>query len=134
MTNKIQKILNKINQSIITQSDINAVLKVFKSGFLSRPEGGPCVKHFENEMTKILGQKYCYTTNSGTSALHLAIASLGLNKGDEVIVPALANIADCSVVLQEGGVPIFADINIDDFNIDPESIKNKLTPSPNRII
>jgi len=51
-----------------------------------------------------------------------------------VIVPALANIADCSVVLQEGGVPIFADINIDDFNIDPESIKNKLTPRTKAIV
>lgn len=76
--NNINLISDRINKSIIGNREILRVTKVLKSGFLSRPEGGPLVHEFQSKMAKMLNQKYAYATNSCTSALHLAIASLQL--------------------------------------------------------
>jgi len=129
-----QTILNKINRSIVDDKDIQNVVTVLKSGFLSKPDGGPKVIEFQKLMAELHGKKYAFAVNSGTSALHCAIVALQLQKNDEVIVPALANIADCSVVLQEGGKPIFVDINPEDFNIDPVEIEEKISPRTKAII
>jgi len=134
--NKIiqQTILDRINQSIVDDKDIQNVVAVLKSGFLSKPDGGPKVIEFQKLMADLHGKKYAFAVNSGTSALHCAVVSLELQKDDEIIVPALANIADCSVVLQEGGNPVFVDINPGDFNIDPAKIEEKITPRTRAII
>jgi len=134
--NKIiqQAVLDKINHSIIDDADIQKVIDVLRGGFLSKPDGGPKTVEFQKRMVELHGKRYAFAVNSGTSALHCAIVSLGLQKGDEVIVPALANIADCSVVLQEGGSPIFADINQKDFNIDPVKIEEKISPRTKAIV
>ena len=134
--NKIiqQAILDKINHSIVDNNDIQNVVAVLKSGFLSKPDGGPQVIGFQKLMAELHNKKYTFAVNSGTSALHCAIVALELQKDDEIIVPALANIADCSVVLQEGGRPIFVDINSEDFNIDPTKIEKKITPRTKAII
>jgi len=132
--NNIEKIINKINKNIIGREDINNVINVLKTGFLSRPSGGPIVNKFQTLMSKKLGQKYSFAVTSGTAALHLAIASLELERSDEVIVPALANIADCSVIIQEGARPVFADIDSNTFNIKPEKIERKITSKTKAII
>lgn len=134
--NKIiqQEILNRINHSIVDDKDIQNVVAILKSGFLSKPDGGPKVIAFQKLMAELHGKKYTFAVNSGTSALHCAIVALGLQKDDEIIVPALANIADCSVVLQEGGKPVFVDISPEDFNIDPTKIEEKITPRTKAII
>jgi perosamine synthetase len=131
---KIERSINKINRGIVGKDEIKRVIKVLKSGLLSRPAGGPVVREFQELMAKKFEKKYAYATNSGTSALHLAISALGLKEKDEIIIPALANIADCSVVIQEHAKPIFADINSETFNIDPEDIKRKITPNTKAII
>lgn len=123
----IDLIIKKINRDIISPREIRAVSRVLSSGILSRPEGGPQVKRFQKMMALHTGKKYAFGATSGTAALHLAVSSLCLKKGDEVIVPALANIADCSVVLQEGLVPVFVDIDPADFNIDPAKVKAAIT-------
>lgn len=133
MTN-IQTILDKINRSIVDGEDIQRVVDILQSGFLSKPEGGPSVAEFQKLMAKLHGNKHAFAVNSGTSALHCAIIALALQKNDEVIVPALANIADCSVVIQEGGKPVFVDINSEDFNIDPAKIEKKITSKTKAII
>jgi len=132
--NMIEAIINKINRNIVTRQDINSVASVLKKGFLSRPSGGPEVKKFQLLMSKMLSQKYAFAVTSGTAALHLAISSLELKSGDEVIVPALANIADLSVVLQEGAKPVFVDINSESFNIDPADIERKITRKTRAIV
>ena len=126
--------LDRINRSIVDTAMINRVVKVLRSGFLSKPEGGPVVNEFQQLMAHAHNKKYAFAVNSGTSALHCAIAALGLHKDDEVIVPALANIADASVVIQEGGKPVFADIDPKNFNIDPAKIKKKITKRTRAII
>lgn len=130
----MQNIFDKINHHIVDEKEINRVTEVLKSGFLSRPDGGPQVKELQGTVAKWLNQEYVYTVTSGTAALHSAIVSLELKKGDEVIVPALANIADCSVVIQEGAIPVFADINPEDFNIDPKDLEKKINKKTKAII
>ncbi len=130
----IKSILDKINKSIVDEEDINRVADVMRSGFLSKPDGGPLVTQFQELMSRAHGMKYAFAVNSGTSALHCAIAALELKEGDEVIVPALANIADASVIIQSGGKPVFADIDSNDFNISPEKIEEKITGKTRAII
>ena len=84
----IQTILDKINHSIIDDADIQRVVDVLRSGFLSKPDGGPTVLEFQKFMAEAHGKKYAFAVNSGTSALHCAIVGLELQKGDEVIRPA----------------------------------------------
>lgn len=131
---KIEEIINKINRNIVGEEEIKRVVRILKSGFLSRPAGGPVVHEFQKLMAKMHDRKYAYAVTSGTSSLHLAISALKLKEKDEIIVPALANIADCSVVIQERATPIFADVNLESFNIDPEDIKRKITPNTKAII
>lgn len=130
----IEKIIDKINRNIVGGEEINNITRVLKSGFLSRPSGGPMVNKFQSLMSKKLRQKYSFAVTSGTAALHLAIASLELGRSDEVIIPALANIADYSVIIQESANPIFADINPKNFNVSPEEIKKKITSRTKAII
>lgn len=130
----INSVINKINKNLIGDREIRRVIEVLKSGFLSRPEGGLAVREFQLKMAKMLNKKYAYATNSCTSALHAAIVALNLNYGDEVLVPALANIADCSVIVQEKANPIFVDIDPCDFNIDPNDIEKKITLKTKAII
>lgn len=122
----IQTILDKINSSIVDHADIQRVVDILQRGFLSKPDGGPAVAEFQKLMAKLHGNKYAFAVNSGTSALHCAIVALTLQKDDEIIVPALANIADASVVVQGDGKPVFVDINLKDFNIDPVKIEKRL--------
>ncbi|MFH0873335.1 MAG: DegT/DnrJ/EryC1/StrS family aminotransferase [Candidatus Komeilibacteria bacterium] len=131
---KSQELLDKINRHIIGEEEIKRVNDVLKSGFLARPDGGPQVRELQNLVSKWLGQKYVFGVTSGTAALHSAIVGLGLKKGDEVIVPALANIADCSVVIQEDATPVFADIDPQDFNLDPDDVYRKITKNTKAII
>lgn len=126
--------IEKINKAIISDEEMDSVTQVLRSGLLSRPEGGPFVREFQDMFTQWLSKKYAYATTSGTSALHVAVSALELSLGDEVIVPALSNIADYSVVFQEGGTPIFADMDPDDFNIDPAEVESKITSKTKALI
>lgn len=131
---KIEKIIEKINRNIVDKQDINFVTKVLKTGFLSRPSGGPEVKKFQSAMAKMHNKKYAIAVNSGTSALHLAVSALELKFNDEVIIPALTNIADYSVLIQAGIKPVFADIDKESFNIDPFDIEKKITSKTRAIL
>lgn len=125
---------SKVYKDIVDERGIKNVVEVLKTGFLSKPEGGAYVKALQNEMSKILHQTFCFATTSGTSSLHGAIASLDLKNGDEVLIPALANIADASVVIQERLKPIFIDVSENNFNIEPELIEKNITKKTRALI
>jgi len=131
---KSHSVINKINKNIVDETGIKNVVKVLKSGFLSKPEGGPYVKLFQNKMSHWLGKKFCFATTSGTSSLHAAIASLGLKQNDEVLIPALTYIADASVVIQEHAKPVFVDVSQKDFNIAPADVLKKITRNTKALI
>lgn len=82
----------------------------------------------EEKFAKRFGVKYAIGVNSGTSTLHCALAAMGVGKGDEVIVPPLTYASTAFSAMYLGGVPVFADIDPDTFNIDPKKIEEKITP------
>jgi dTDP-4-amino-4,6-dideoxygalactose transaminase len=101
------------------------VLRVLRSGWLST---GPVTERFEKAFSGYLGGRYAIAVSSGTGALHLALACLGLGEGDEVILPSLTFIATANAVLYAGAKPVFADIvGKEDLNISSEEIEKKIT-------
>ena len=109
----------------IGRAERKAVDRVMRSGLLAQ---GPEVSSFEKEFSKIVGDRECVAVNSGTSALHIALLSLGIGKGDEVIVPSFTFAATANSVALTGATPIFVDINPQTFCIDPITISQAITP------
>lgn len=112
---------------------IKGIEKVLISGNLSSTYGSQ-VKEFEYNLGDYLGIDFCIAVNSGTSALHTALLSLGVRKGDEVICPAWTFISTASAILMCGAKPVFADINRESFNLDPVDAENKITDKTKAII
>lgn len=113
-----------VAKPIIDRQDIRAVVKVMKSGGLAQ---GPEVAAFEREFSKFVGDRDCVAVNSGTSALHLALLSLGIGEGDEVIVPSFTFAATANSVALTGATPVFVDIDPRTYNIDPSQIEAAVT-------
>jgi len=88
---------------------------------------GPRTQEFEEKMRKYIGVKHGIAVSNGTVALDLALKAIGIEAGDEVIVPAMTYIATVSAVLYQNAIPVFADIELDTYNIDPEVIKRLIT-------
>lgn len=95
---------------------------------------GSANQRFESAFAKVVGANYAVTFNSGTSTLHAALHALGVGRGDEVIIPVLTVIANLHVILAQSAIPVFADIDIDTFNIDPTDVLKKITPKTKAII
>lgn len=110
----------------ITDEDRQAVLAVLDSGHLhgcSAPEA----LAFQKEWAEYVGARYCLVTNSGTSALHMAVAAAGVEPGDEVLVPAYTYWATAAAVLHHNAIPVFVDIELEAFCMDPALIEEKIT-------
>ncbi len=95
---------------------------------------GKYVGKFEKEFADYMGVKEAVSCCNGTVALHVPLIALGLQPGDEVIVPSLTYISTANVVRYCGAVPVFADSLADTWNIDPEDIRRKITPKTKGII
>lgn len=88
---------------------------------------GPMIDEFEQRIAEYIGQKYCVTFNSGTSAMHALLLSCGISLGDEVIVPSFTFISTANSPLFVNAKPVFADIERTTFGLDPESVLEKIT-------
>ena len=91
---------------ILNSEDKAAVLGVLERGVLSGPFA-PEVTALEREFAAYSGTKYCLATNSGTAALHMALAALEIGPGDEVLVPAFTFVASALSVLHQNAIPVF---------------------------
>lgn len=89
---------------------------------------GPNVGEFECDSAGFLGVRHALGCASGTDALHLALAALGISPGDEVITPAFTFIATAEAIRYVGATPVFVDIDPASFNIDPAAVKAAITP------
>lgn len=89
---------------------------------------------FESEFCKYIGCKYSISCNSGTSGLHAALYAANINKGDEVILPALTVVMDAYAILYHGAIPVFADVDPHTHLIDPREIEKKITKKTKAII
>jgi len=108
----------------IDEEDIRAVMEVLHSDWLTT---GPKVDEFERSISDYCGCHNAVAVNSGTSALDIAIQSLELPKGTEVITSPFTFAATSNAILYNGLVPVYADISRDTRNIDPDEIRNKIT-------
>jgi dTDP-4-amino-4,6-dideoxygalactose transaminase len=115
------------------EAAIAAVSEVMRSGKVNYWTG-PRGMAFEKAFASWQGSKYAISVNSGTSALHVALAALGIGPGDEVIVPSYTFIATSFSVVQAGAIPRFADVNLDDHCINLTSAEKLLTPRSKAII
>ena len=88
---------------------------------------------FEEKWAKWIGAKYAISCTNGTAALHIAIASLNIGPGDEVIVPSYSFIASSFAIVQAGAIPVFCDVT-DDHTIDPSLIEGLITPKTKGIV
>lgn len=118
-------------KQFIDKDDIQAVLNVLKSDFLTT---GPTIKQFEDQIAVYAEAKYAVAFSSGTAALHGACFAAGISDGDEVITTPMTFAASANCILYQGGVPVFADIKPDTYNIDPNSLKDKITNKTKAII
>lgn len=96
--------------------------------------GGKYADRFDEEFATFIGTQYAQGVNNGTSALHCALASLGIGSGDEVIVPANTYIASAWGVTYTGATPVFVDCTADTWEIDASQIEAKITPKTKAII
>ncbi|MCC6039234.1 MAG: DegT/DnrJ/EryC1/StrS family aminotransferase [Thermofilum sp.] len=117
----------------LTDAEKRLVLEVLESGRLSSTVG-LYTRKFEEEFSRFIGVNYSLAVINGTAALHTAVASLGIGAGDEVVTTPFSFVATATSVLHNNAVPIFADIELDTLNIDPETIPDKLTPRTKAIL
>ncbi|GAA3868130.1 DegT/DnrJ/EryC1/StrS family aminotransferase [Tessaracoccus defluvii] len=110
---------------IIGDEEREAVDRVLRSGMIAQ---GPEVAAFETEFSEHFGLgRACVAVNSGTSGLHLGLLASGVKAGDEVIVPSFTFAATANSVALTGATPVFADIALDDFTLDPASVEAAIT-------
>ena len=121
-----------VNKPLITREDLNYINKSISKGWVSSE--GPEVKRFENNFSNFIGNKYSVAVSSGTAALEIAIKSLKLKKGDEVIIPNFTIISNAMAVLKEGLNIKLVDCNIKDWNMDIFEIEKKITKKTKAII
>ena len=107
----------------VTQADINAVVEVLQSDFLTQ---GPQIQKFEKAISKYCNAKHAIAVNSATSALHLACLSLGLKKGDWLWTTTITFVASANCGLYCGAKVDFVDIDPATYNLCPKSLENKL--------
>ncbi|MGZ8157554.1 MAG: DegT/DnrJ/EryC1/StrS family aminotransferase [Methylobacter sp.] len=116
--------------------EVEAAKQVIESGVLSQFlgawhedfYGGPKVREFERQCAEYFGVKHAVTVNSWTSGLVAAVGAIGIEPGDEVIVTPWTMSATATAILHWNAIPVFADIDPETFNLDPNSVEANITP------
>jgi perosamine synthetase len=114
------------------EEDVNLITKIIKRG--SNWAIGPEIEEFENAISNYVGVDYCTVLNSGTSSLHATLLAYGLGSGDEILVPSFSFVSTANSVLFVDATPSFVDIEEKTFGLNPELIKEKITPATKAII
>lgn len=120
----------------IGKEEVDAAKSVIESGVLSQFigawhedfYGGPKVREFERQCEDYFGVKHAITVNSWTSGLIAAVGAIGIEPGDEIIVPPWTMCASATAILHWNAIPVFADIEADTFCLDPKSVEANITP------
>lgn len=115
----------------VNEEDIQAVIETLRSDYLTT---GPKIQEFERKVADYCGARYGVAVSNGTAALHIACMAAGVGAGDEVITTPVTFVASANCVLYCGGTPVFADIDAETYNIDPEDIRRKITDRTKAIV
>jgi perosamine synthetase len=121
------------NWPVITEDDRRYVNEVLDSGIMAGATA-PQATALEREFAEFLGAKHCLTTGSGTAALHMGLAALGVGPGDEVLVPAYTFLATATSVMHQMAIPIFVDIDPRRYTMDPAKVEAAITPRTKAIM
>ena len=114
-----------ITKPFFGEKELRAVQLPLESGWVVQ---GPFVKKFEEMFSTFTSARFSISASSCTTALHIAVAALHLQPGDEVIVPAFTWVATANAVEYMGARPVFCDVDLETFNIDPGRIESLITP------
>jgi len=123
--------------NLIGEEEMAEVREVIESQSLFRfygPDPRNKVDAFEREFAEYVGTEQALGVSSGTAAVHLGVCACGIGPGEEVIVPPVTFIANISPVLLCGGVPVFADVDAETLNLDPDSVREAVTPRTKAIV
>ncbi len=120
-----------ISMPVTGVEESNAVRDVLSSGILAQ---GPKVKEFEDVFSRYVGTRYGVAASSGTTALHLALMGCGIGAGDEVVTTPFSFVATANSVLYCGGKVVFADIDPRTYNVDSDSIEERITDKTKAVL
>ena len=132
MATETRKKMNiPITKPALGEDEARAPYESIKSGWVTQ---GPKVAEFERAVASYVGARHGIATTSCTTGLHLALASIGVGRGDEVIVPSFTFIASANAVLYTGADVIFCDIDARTFNVDPSDVEKRITKRTKAIL
>ena len=114
-----------VNRTLFEGNEKKYLLKCLKDNWIS--SSGYFLNRFESGMAKYLNKKFAVSVINGSAALEVAIKSLKLKKGDEVIMPTFTIISCANAIIKEGLKPVLVDCNCDDWNMDLSNIEKKIT-------
>ena len=116
---------------VLGEEEIASVAECIRSQWIGL---GPRVERLEQEFARYKGAPYALAMSSGTAAIHLALAALGIGPGDDVIAPAMTFCSTIHAIVHTGAKPVLVDCCRDTFNIDPEQIESLITPRTKAIL
>jgi len=119
-------------EPLLAGKEMEYVTEALRTGWIS--SSGRFVAEFEKKFAEYCGVEFAVTTNTGTSALHVACVAAGIGKGDEVIIPTFTMIATAFAVCYCNGIPVFVDCDRETWNIDFTKIEEKITPRTKAIL
>lgn len=121
-----------VNEPLLNGNEKKYLCECIDSGWISSE--GPFVKEFEEKMSASVGRKYGISVSNGTAALEVAVQALGIEEGDEVIMPAFTIISCAMAVTKLRAVPVLVDSDIHTWNMNVEEIEAKVTPKTKAIM
>ncbi len=127
----VSEIKVPVAKPIIGDEEIENVVEVLKSGMIAQ---GPKVAEFEQKFADWIGTKYAVAVNSGTAALHVVLLACGIGNGDEVITTPFTFIASGNAIAYTGAKPVFADIDLKTYTLNPDSIEALITENTKAIL
>lgn len=116
----------------LSGKELEYVTEAIKTGWIS--SSGKYLQQFEEGFSTYCNAKYGVACSNGTKAIHLALAAMGIGKGDEVILPSFTMIGSCNPIVQTGAIPVLVDSELNTWNIDPTKIEEKITPKTKAIM
>jgi len=125
MTNKTIHSPVPVNEPLLTGNEKKYLLECIESGWISSE--GPFVSRFEEEFSARVGRNFGVAVSSGTAALDVAVAALGIGEGDEVIMPTFTIISCAQAIVRAGGKPVLVDSDAVTWNMDVNRIEEKIT-------
>lgn len=121
-----------IYKPLIEEEEVEAVSNAVRSGWVSSK--GEALQQFENEFSSYIGGRRGVSTSNGTTALHLALAALGVKKGDEVLVPDFTFVSPVNAVIYQNATPVLVDAEYETWGMDPDLIAKAVSKKTRAII